>query len=149
MIWTEGNDVHTIQENALASEDPRPSKGEKVNQRSSEGPRKYLSLWRLAIVTFSLALATFLLAVDVYIVSIAVPEISAVFHSLDDVAWYGSAYLLTLTAFQPIMGYFYRYFDVRATYLISIAVFEGNIFGSDTLSKSALPSECDRIVDLY
>lgn len=142
MASTKSSDA---KEHTMASEDPGPSTCEKVNQSSAEAPDKYLSSWRLAIVTFSLALATFLLAVDVYIVSIAVPEISAVFHSLGDVAWYGSAYLLTLTAFQPVMGYFYKYFDVRATYLISIIIFEGTIFASDMLSKYALRSRYKQI----
>lgn len=114
----------------MASVHPKLSQSEKADDKSSEEHSGYLSSWRLAIVIFSLCLATFLLAIDVYMVSIAVPQISAVFHSLDDIAWYGSAYLLALTAFQPVMGYFYKYFDVRVTYLISIMIFEGNTFGS-------------------
>lgn len=121
-----------LTENTMASVDPRPFKSGKANDEGSSGaPYRPLSSWRLAIVTFSLSLATFLLAIDVNIVSVAVPEISTVFHSLDDVAWYGAAYLLTVTAFQPVMGFFYKYFDVRITYLISILIFEGNTFDSD------------------
>lgn len=108
----------------MASTYSKHSKSEKADDGSSDTTSEYLPSWRLAIVIFSLCLATFLLAIDVYMVSIAVPQISAVFHSLDDVAWYGSAYLLALTAFQPVMGYFYKYFDVRLTYLISIMIFE-------------------------
>ena len=85
----------------------------------------YLSSWSLTIVTFSLCLGTFLLALDINIIGVAVPKVTAVFDSLDDVAWYGSAYLLTVTAFQPITGFLYKYFSVRATYLTSIIVFEG------------------------
>ncbi|MCJ1422554.1 hypothetical protein MMC29_000434 [Sticta canariensis] len=114
-----------LKENTMASVDPRSLKSGKANDDGSSGaPYRPLSSWRLAIVTFSLCLATFLLAIDVNMVSVAVPEISTVFHSLDDVAWYGAAYLLTVTAFQPVMGFFYKYFDVRITYLISILVFE-------------------------
>lgn len=121
-----------VKENTMASVDPTSLKSGKADDdRSSEAPYRPLCSWRLAIVTFSLCLATFLLAIDVNMVSVAVPEISTVFHSLDDVAWYGAAYLLTVTAFQPVMGFFYKYFDVRITYLISILVFEGNTFDSD------------------
>lgn len=121
-----------VQENTMASADPRPPKSGKTSNDGSSGvPYEYLSSWRLATVIFSLCLATFLLAIDVTMVSIAVPEISVVFHSLDDVAWYGSAYLLTFTAFQPIMGFFYKYFEIRATYLISIMIFEGDTVGTD------------------
>lgn len=111
----------------MALIDPRPPNGGKADDDGSSGAAdKCLSSWRLAIVTFSLCLATFLLAIDVNVVSVAVPKILAEFHSLTDVAWYGSAYLLTVTAFQPVMGFFYKYFDVRVTYLVSIMIFEGN-----------------------
>lgn len=124
-----------VKKSTMASVHPmHPKSGKADDDRSSGVPYEYLSSWRLAIVTFSLCLATFLLAIDVNMVSVAVPEISAVFHSLDDVAWYGSAYLLTVTAFQPVMGFFYKYFDVRVTYLISIMIFEGITFGTNFLS---------------
>lgn len=130
----------------MASVHPRQPKSGKVDDDGSSGvPSEYLSSWRLAIVTFSLCLATFLLAIDVNMVSVAVPEISAVFHSLDDVAWYGSAYLLTVTAFQPVMGFFYKYFDVRVTYLISIMLFEGIDFGINFLPFT-FRNDYDRII---
>lgn len=116
-----------VANSTMASVDLRPPMSGKFDDddESLGAPHEYLSSWRLAIVTFSLCLATFLLAIDVNMVAVAVPEISTVFHSLDDLAWYGSAYLLTLTAFQPVMGFFYKYFDVRVPYLISILIFEG------------------------
>ena len=88
---------------------------------------QYLKSWSLVIVTFSLCLGTFLVALDVNIIGVAVPKIAAVFESLDDIAWYGSAYLLTITAFQPITGFIYTYFDIRFTYLSCIVIFEGEI----------------------
>lgn len=84
----------------------------------------YPTSWRLAIVITSLCLGTFLMALDVNIIGVAVPTISSQFQSLEDVAWYGSAYLLTVTAFQPIMGFIFKYFRVRMTYLICIFIFE-------------------------
>ncbi|KAI4232198.1 MAG: hypothetical protein LQ349_005153 [Xanthoria aureola] len=79
---------------------------------------------RLAVVTVSLCLGTFLVALDVNIIGVAVPRIATAFKSLDDVAWYGSGYLLTVTAFQPTMGVIYKYFDVRVTYIVVILIFE-------------------------
>ncbi|KAL8725329.1 MAG: hypothetical protein Q9166_007435 [cf. Caloplaca sp. 2 TL-2023] len=78
----------------------------------------------LAVVTVSLCLGTFLVALDVNIIGVAVPRIATAFKSLDDVAWYGSGYLLTVTAFQPTMGVIYKYFDVRLTYISVIFIFE-------------------------
>jgi MFS family permease len=48
---------------------------------------------------------------DTNILNVAVPRISTDFMVLDDVAWYGTAYLVTITAFQPVYGSMYRYFD--------------------------------------
>lgn len=48
------------------------------------------------------------------------------FHKLDDVSWYGSAYLLTEMAFQPTFGRLYSIFDAKILYLISILVCELN-----------------------
>lgn len=88
-------------------------------------PVLHLHSWRLAVVIASLCLGTFLLALDMNIIGVAVPKITSTFHSLEDVAWYGSVYLLTLTAFQPLFGNLYKYFGTKAIYLSSIALFEG------------------------
>ena len=73
----------------------------------------------------SLLFGTLLVAIDNTIIGTVIPKISTVFKALDDVGWYGSAYLLTVTALQPTFGNFYKYFDIKLTYLISIVVFEG------------------------
>ncbi|KAF4626587.1 hypothetical protein G7Y89_g11571 [Cudoniella acicularis] len=72
----------------------------------------YLQSWRLALVTTSLCLGTFLVALDVNIIGVAVPKITSVFDSLGDASWYAAAYLLTMTALQPTMGYLYKSFNV-------------------------------------
>ncbi|CAG8781779.1 4239_t:CDS:10, partial [Gigaspora margarita] len=52
----------------------------------------------------SLALAIFLAALDQTIVATALPAIALEFNALDQIAWVGTAYLLTATAFQPTYG---------------------------------------------
>jgi hypothetical protein len=91
---------------------------------SSEPVSLFLHSWRLAAVIGSLCLGIFLLALDMNIIAVAIPRITSDFHSLDDVAWYGSAYLLTVTAFQPLFGNLYKYFDPKIVYMGSIALFE-------------------------
>ena len=96
------------------------------------GP-EYLPPWRLVLVTFSLCMGTLLMALDINIIGVAIPVLTTTFQSLDDVAWYGAAYLLLVTAFQPIMGCMYKYFNIKATYLTSIIIFEGeslSVFGA-------------------
>lgn len=50
--------------------------------------------------------------------------IATQFHALDDVGWYGSANLMTLTAKTPIAANIYKYFDPKTVYLASVVVFE-------------------------
>ncbi|KAH6669840.1 efflux pump antibiotic resistance protein [Halenospora varia] len=91
---------------------------------TSEDSTPYLSKWRLAIVTGSLCLGTLLVAIDTTMISVAIPKISTDFKALDDIGWYGSAYLLTVTAFQPAFGSVYKFFDAKWVYLVSIFTFE-------------------------
>ncbi|GME24191.1 hypothetical protein EAF04_007999 [Neofusicoccum parvum] len=93
-------------------------------QPPSPADRRYLRSWRLVVVIASLCLGTFLVALDINIIGTAVPRITSDFDSLNDLAWYGSAYLLAVTALQPALGTVYKFFDVKATYLTSIVLFE-------------------------
>ena len=43
---------------------------------------------------------------------------------MDDVGWYGSAYLLTTTALQPSFGKIYSQFNIKWTYLSALVIFE-------------------------
>jgi len=97
-----------------------------ITQPSAPSPLpRYLSSWRLGIVITCVSCGAFLIALDTNIVNVAIPKISTDFHSLQDVAWYGTAYLLTITAFQPIYGSLYKYFEIDVVYRISILIFEG------------------------
>lgn len=92
---------------------------------STTDPARYPTGWRLIAIMASLCLGTLVVAIDNTIIGVAVPKISTVFDALDDVGWYGSAYLLTITALQPTFGNIYKYFDIKTTYIVSIFVFEG------------------------
>ena len=46
------------------------------------------------------------------------------FQALNDVGWYGSAYLLTTTAFQPTFGKVYKMFKIKWVYMSCVFVFE-------------------------
>lgn len=110
---------------SLHSSEDGSEKVESNKNVKSSAPDQTLKSWRLAVITFSLCLGTFLMALDINIIGVAVPRISSVFKALGDIAWYGSAYLLTVTAFQPTFGNIYKFFNVKYTYLISIFIFEG------------------------
>ncbi|KAH7323762.1 major facilitator superfamily domain-containing protein [Rhexocercosporidium sp. MPI-PUGE-AT-0058] len=79
---------------------------------------------QLGLLTLGLCLATFTVALDNTIIATAIPKITSVFDSLNDVGWYGSSYLLTTTALQPSFGRVYTYFNVKYTYIAALVVFE-------------------------
>ncbi|KAL2178809.1 major facilitator superfamily domain-containing protein, partial [Thermothelomyces heterothallicus CBS 202.75] len=46
------------------------------------------------------------------------------FRSTPDIGWYGSAYLLTACAFQPMFGRVFTLFSVKKAYLTAMFLFE-------------------------
>ncbi|KIX94903.1 uncharacterized protein Z520_09213 [Fonsecaea multimorphosa CBS 102226] len=85
---------------------------------------KYAKGLPLHLLTFGLTLSTFVIALDNTIIATAIPRITTVFNSLDDVGWYGSSYLLTTTSLQPSFGKIYTYFNVKWTYMLALFIFE-------------------------
>jgi MFS family permease len=69
------------------------------------------------VIIGSLYLGTFLVALDTTIINTALPGITNIFHALDDLEWYGSAYLLALTALQPTFGKLYKVTNTKYLYL--------------------------------
>ncbi|KAK6086193.1 major facilitator superfamily transporter [Seiridium cupressi] len=85
----------------------------------------YLYGLPLVAVIVALSLAVFLVAMDVNVIATAVPHITGEFRSLDDVGWYGSAFLMTTCAFQILFGRIYTLFPAKWTFLFAIGVFMG------------------------
>ena len=54
----------------------------------------------------------------------AIPKITSEFHSLQDVGWYSSSYLLTLMALQPTFGKIYIYFEIKRVFICALLIFE-------------------------
>ncbi|CAN9212153.1 unnamed protein product [Alternaria alternata] len=79
---------------------------------------------RLVLVTVGLILSIFLAALDSTIIATAIPSITTQFGSISNIAWYGSSYSITNTAFQSAWGKAYQYFNLKATFMCAIAVFE-------------------------
>ncbi|KAJ7735132.1 MFS multidrug transporter [Mycena maculata] len=82
---------------------------------------------KLGLLTFALAISVFLVALDNTIIATAIPKITDHFDSLEDVGWYGSAYLLTSASFQLLWGRFYSFLSIKWVYIAAISIFE---FGS-------------------
>ncbi len=94
---------------------------------------------KLWLIMFSLCCAIFLVALDQTIISTAIPKITDDFSSITDIGWYGSAYLLTATAFQPTYGKIYTIFSIKWVFLGAIGVFElGSLICAVAPSSPAL-----------
>jgi MFS family permease len=52
------------------------------------------------------------------------PHITNQFHSLQDVGWYGSAYLLCSTSLQPTYGKIYQNFSLKWVFVFVVSTFE-------------------------
>lgn len=79
---------------------------------AAEDEVEYPKGMKLVVILAALLLTIFLVALDQTIISTAIPKITDQFHSIKDIGWYGSAYLLTATALQPTFGRVYTIFSV-------------------------------------
>ncbi|KAI0482545.1 putative efflux pump [Xylariaceae sp. FL0804] len=79
---------------------------------------------KLSLIALALCLSVFLMALDNSIIATAIPKITDEFHSLPDVGWYGSAYLLTTSSLQLLFGRLYTFLSLKWVFLAAIVVFE-------------------------
>lgn len=84
----------------------------------------YPSFKKLIFIMIALYLSMFLVALDRTIIGTAIPKITDDFHSIDDVGWYASAYLICMCAFQLIFGRIYTYYSPKWVLLWCILLFE-------------------------
>ncbi|KAK6532063.1 hypothetical protein TWF694_003226 [Orbilia ellipsospora] len=104
-----------------------------------ESLHEYPTAWKLAIISIALCLSVFCMALDNTIIATAIPKITDHFKSLDDVGWYGSAYMLTTCSFQLLFGKFYTFYSVKWVYLTALMIFEvGSIVCAAAPTSTAL-----------
>ncbi|KAK1059382.1 MFS sugar transporter [Friedmanniomyces endolithicus] len=118
---TEARSPSRDDENALEKRiDSLGAEGEHPEEDGIEYPGGL----QLALITIALCLSVFCMALDNTIISTAIPRITDEFKAIDDVGWYGSAYLLTTCAFQLFFGKLYTFLSLKWIYLAAIAIFE-------------------------
>lgn len=93
-------------------------------RRQDEEQIEYPKAMKLALIMIALCLSVFLMALDNTIISTAIPKITDQFHSINDVGWYASSYLLTTCAFQLFFGKLYTFYSIKWVYLTAIGIFE-------------------------
>ncbi|KAF2096360.1 DNA repair protein RAD50 [Rhizodiscina lignyota] len=84
----------------------------------------YPNLSQLVLILGGVALTIFLVALDMTIVATAIPRITDEFKSLQDVGWYGSAFFLTVGAFQSTWGKAYKFMSLKWAFLAAMFIFE-------------------------
>jgi hypothetical protein len=81
---------------------------------------QYPSGLKMVSILMGVVLSMFLVALDMTIVATAIPRITDEFKSLDDVGWYGSAFFLTVAAFQATWGKGYKYFPLKVRRILIV-----------------------------
>ncbi|KAM3075467.1 hypothetical protein ACMFMG_007614 [Clarireedia jacksonii] len=108
-----------------------PSRDSKKSPMAITEPEKkqeplvdYPSTQKRILIMLAGYLAVFLISLDQNIISTAIPKITDEFHSLSDIGWYGSAYVLTMCSFQLLVGKICKYYPAKPIFLGSILLFE-------------------------
>ena len=68
---------------------------DKKEGEEEEDLTEYPKAMQLALISIALCLSVFCMALDNTIITTAIPRITDQFKAINDVGWYGSAYLLT------------------------------------------------------
>ncbi|OAA60853.1 Major facilitator superfamily domain, general substrate transporter [Cordyceps fumosorosea ARSEF 2679] len=87
-------------------------------------PVEYPPVVKRILIMIALYLSMFLITLDQNIIATAIPRITDEFHSIDDIGWYGSAYLLTTCSFQLLMGKVYKHYPAKPLFLTGVFFFE-------------------------
>ncbi|KAF2258781.1 MFS general substrate transporter [Lojkania enalia] len=112
----------------------RPTKGV-----DSKPEPRYASTKELVAIIPALLLCIFLIALDRTIIATAIPRVTDEFHSLKDVGWYASSYLLPFGSFQLMFGRIYTFFNPKWVLLAAILIFEvGSTVAGAAPSSTAL-----------
>ncbi|KAG4437721.1 hypothetical protein IFR05_006804 [Cadophora sp. M221] len=121
------NDDATVR-TAGAQSTSLPSNEKSESQPDHMGPDdevpEYITGIRLHLVLFGITAVMFLVMLDMTIVVTAIPSISNDFDSIKDIGWYGTAYLLSTAALQPLSGKLYQYYTSKKLFLGGVFMFE-------------------------
>ena len=97
---------------------------------TNESEDEYPGPKKLFLIMIGVYLSMFLVALDRTIIGTAIPKITDDFHSINDVGWYASAYLITLCAFQLIFGRIYSFYSPKWVLLSTIGLFDLGVSSS-------------------
>ncbi|MCJ1442569.1 MAG: hypothetical protein MMC23_003065 [Stictis urceolatum] len=119
---------------------PDRTKSDETHDEAKRDEEQYHAKgWRLFFILTALLLSIFCQALDDTIIATAIPRITDDFQRLNDVGWYGSAYLLTNASFQLFYGKLYQLFPLRWVFMVSLFIFElGSLIAAVAPTSPAL-----------
>ncbi|KUJ19995.1 major facilitator superfamily transporter [Mollisia scopiformis] len=139
MSSTEKSPEGLSHDNTSTEEALEQDKHESAVEEPIEDESQYITGFRLALMLVALCMAVLLVGLDNAILATAIPTITTKFNSLDDVGWYGSAFLICVCALQPLSGKLFQYFSLKWTYLAFVFVFElGSLLCATAVSSKML-----------
>ncbi|RAL14733.1 MDR family MFS transporter [Aspergillus homomorphus CBS 101889] len=95
--------------------------------------------WCQITILLALYLVMFAVALDNTILAPALPVITDDFHSLSDIGWYSSVYLLTMCATQILHGRLCTMYSIKWVYMINLVIFEiGSVVSAATPTSVGL-----------
>ena len=87
----------------------------------------------------SLFLIIIIVTLDISILSTAIPRITDSFHTIADIGWYGSSFLIAQCAVQPLAGRIYSIFPYKQSFISFLAIFElGSLLSGVSISSKML-----------
>lgn len=98
----------------------------KSNEQSSTEAKddNHLTGFSLYILLVSMLLLVFVITLDISVVATAVPRITDEFHTITDIGWYVSAFLISQCAVQPLAGRIFTFFPFKLGFLAFFGLFE-------------------------
>ncbi|RPA95467.1 putative MFS multidrug transporter [Choiromyces venosus 120613-1] len=98
-------------------------KVESVVEAEGVGERKYITGWRLHVLTFGIALSLFLSTLETTIVSTSLISITNALNGFDQGSWVVTSYMLTYTGFLIIYAKFSDIFGRKPMVLVALLIF--------------------------
>ncbi|CRG89875.1 Putative HC-toxin efflux carrier TOXA [Talaromyces islandicus] len=113
-----------VDKDAEKAPDAMDVKGQDLHVKGKESEMEYPGMMKRALIMLSVYFSVFLITLDQNIISTAIPQITDEFHSINDISWYGTAYLMTMCTFQLLLGKVYKHYPVKAVFMGGVFLFE-------------------------
>ncbi|KAI0127010.1 major facilitator superfamily-domain-containing protein [Xylariales sp. AK1849] len=78
---------------------------------------------RLWLLISGMALGVYVVGLDMTMLSTVIPTLTNYFGTIDDVSWYGTAYVIAVCVFLPLVGRIFTIFRDKHVYLFFMGIF--------------------------